>query len=60
MLVPPGHILLFPVILQIGATRVSTFWVQVAVHPFELVTLTLYVPNEVTEMQEVVAPVDHK
>jgi hypothetical protein len=43
-----------------GAAGVVTVFVQVLVHPSAVVTVTVYSPAALAEMQFVVAPVLHK
>ena len=55
----PLQIELFPVIAGVGLAFTVTERDVIAVHPFELATVTEYVPAEFTLIVCVVAPVDH-
>ena len=57
----PAHIVLLPVILQLGGLLTVSVLLQELVHPAPLVTVTLYVPAAVRLLMiALVAPVDHR
>jgi hypothetical protein len=57
----PTHIVLLPVILQLGGSLTVSVLLQELVQPAALVTVTEYVPAAVRLLiTALVAPVDHK
>ena len=56
---PPAQIDAGPVMEQVGFVLTVKILLQDEVHPFASVTVTAYVPEVVTLMQRVVAPLLH-